>query len=132
MLHYKGSVTNNRLQIICAEHPYDLTKLLYNMVQKELLKVEGYGKGKKYYINSDYRVYITKENLDFSDDEKKVYYYIKEKGYITTKLCKDELGYTKYKSISILNALLDNKAIVKIGTGKNTKYEVNQTNQSNE
>ena len=72
--YLEGRVTNSRLQTICNNHPNDITKILYGLVQKEFLVEEGYGRGKIYHINKNYNE-AEDANIDLDSitgDEKKL------------------------------------------------------------
>lgn len=48
--------------------------------------------------------------------------YIIENGYITNKICREELGFGKTKSIDLFNKLKDRRIIKRTGSGSKIKY----------
>ncbi len=109
----EGSVSNSRLQLMCDAHPYDITKMLHQLAESNYLIVDGYGKGKNYYINNDF---LNDEvEIDTTEDEMKIIEYIKQKGFITNQLSRDHLSFGKDKNIDLFNSLQKNNLYVKWG-----------------
>lgn len=50
----EGSVNNARIQLMTDKHSYEITDILRDLVGKKALIEEGYGKGKIYYLNSEF------------------------------------------------------------------------------
>ena len=86
--YLEEEVTNTRLQDISNNHPYDITKMLHELEEDNYLIVDGYGKGKVYYINKDFL--INNYNNDLSDDELKIVEFIKSNGYISNYLSREK------------------------------------------
>lgn len=135
--HQEGYVTNNRLQQLLDTHALDINKILSALVDKKYLKTEGIGRGTKYYLTSifDNVDYINEidddintevsgvETLDgLNDDEVKILKYIIDNGFITNKICREELGFRKTKSIELFNKLIERKVIKRTGSGARIKY----------
>jgi ATP-dependent DNA helicase RecG len=123
--YLEGRVTNSRLQTICSDHPNDITKILYSLVQREFLKVEGYGRGSVYYINEQFENNDISEYIDepdITDDERKVLDFIKQNTYINRSLSESHLGFNKNKNLKIVNSLIRKGLIKKIGTSHKIKY----------
>ena len=123
--YLEGRVTNSRLQTICNNHPNDITKVLYGLVQKEFLIEEGYGRGKVYYINKEYKNDENNINIEMdyiTEEEKQVLDFIKINGYINRSLSESELGFNKNKNLKLCKKLIEKGLIKKIGTSNKIKY----------
>lgn len=121
------SVNNSRLQLMCEEHPYEITKMLHQLTESRYLIVNGYGKGKKYYINNHFL--NEEEVFDLTDNEITLVNYIKQKGYVTNKLSRDEIGFGKDKNVDLFNSLMKKNVISKSGSGNKTQYILVESNQ---
>lgn len=121
--HLEGQVTNSRLQTISNSHPYDITKMLHDLEENKFLIAEGYGKGKVYYINHDFLAENT-ISVDINQNEEKIIEFIKENGFISNKLSREKLGFTKGKSTELFKSLLSKGLIVSCGIGKGTTYKL--------
>ncbi|MBP3928768.1 MAG: putative DNA binding domain-containing protein [Peptostreptococcaceae bacterium] len=123
--YLEGRVTNSRLQTICNNHPNDITKVLYGLVQKEFLIEDGYGRGKVYYINKEYKNDENNINIEMdyiTEEEKQVLDFIKINGYINRSLSESELGFNKNKNLKLCKKLIEKGLIKKIGTSNKIKY----------
>ncbi|WP_144005368.1 hypothetical protein [Clostridium sp. DL-VIII] len=63
------------------KHSYDITGILHDLVEKETLIVDGYGRGKVYYLNNDYSYGFASKMVDersLNEDEIKIIDYIKK------------------------------------------------------
>ncbi|MCI6737815.1 MAG: AAA family ATPase, partial [Intestinibacter sp.] len=121
--HLEGKVTNSRLQTISNSHPYDITKMLHDLEENKFLIAEGYGKGKVYYINHDFLA-ENSINIDINQNEEKIIEFIKENGFISNKLSREKLGFTKGKSTELFKSLLSKGLIISCGIGKGTTYKL--------
>ena len=113
------------MQTICNNHPNDITKVLYGLVQKEFLIEEGYGRGKVYYINKEYKNDENNINIEMdyiTEEEKQVLDFIKINGYINRSLSESELGFNKNKNLKLCKKLIEKGLIKKIGTSNKIKY----------
>ena len=122
--YLEGRVTNSRLQTICNNHPNDITKILYGLVQKEFLVEEGYGRGKIYHINKNYNE-AEDANIDLDSitgDEKKLLDFIVTNGYTNRSLSEIHLGFDKNKNLRLCNKLINKGLIKKIGTSNKVRY----------
>lgn len=122
--YLEGRVTNSRLQTICNNHPNDITKILYGLVQKEFLVEEGYGRGKIYHINKNYNE-AEDANIDLDSitgDEKKLLDFIVTNGYTNRSLSEIHLGFGKNKNLRLCNKLINKGLIKKIGTSNKVRY----------
>jgi predicted HTH transcriptional regulator len=120
--YLEDEVTNLRLQTICNNHPYDITKMLHELEQENYLMVDGYGKGKLYYINTDFLANDYEVNL--SEDELKVIDFIKTNGYISNTISRQNLGFSKDKNIRLFNSLIKKGIIEKEGAGNRLIYKL--------
>ena len=122
--YLEGRVTNSRLQTICNNHPNDITKILYGLVQKEFLVEEGYGRGKIYHINKNYNE-AEDANIDLDSitgDEKKLLDFIVTNGYTNRSLSEIHLGFDKNKNLRLCNKLINKGLIKKVGTSNKVRY----------
>lgn len=94
--------------------------MLHELAESNYLIVNGYGKGKVYYINNDFL--NEDEEIDLTKDETKIIKYIRENEYITNKLSREELHFSKDRSISLFNSLIKKQFIRKEGCGNRVKY----------
>lgn len=121
----EGSVNNSRIQLMIEKHPYDITKMLHELVSEKVLVVEGYGKGKVYYLNLGF-----KENQEIleterlHEDQLKVINYILENGSINNSESREKLGFKKHKSIRVFNSLINKNKIEKKGLSSATHYVI--------
>ena len=122
--YLEGRVTNSRLQTICNNHPNDITKILYGLVQKKFLIEEGYGRGKIYHINKSYNdTEDVNPDLDsITGDEKKLLDFIMANGYTNRSLSEIHLGFDKNKNLRLCNKLINKGLIKKVGTSNKVKY----------
>lgn len=123
----EGSVNNARVQQMVDKHSYDISKILNSLVQRKLLIVEGYGRGKVYYLNREFNSKekeITK--TDFSEDELKIIDYLKENGKINNTKARDDLNLTRDRSIRAFNSLIQKKELERVGKGRGTYYVLKQ------
>lgn len=117
------SVNNSRIQLMTDKHSYDISKLLHELVEEKLLLVDGYGKGKTYYVNTDYKESIEDlKNEDLTEEENIIIDYIKSNGSITNEESRKQLGFSKYKNVRIFKNLIKKERIKKIGASSSTKY----------
>lgn len=121
--HLEGKVTNSRLQTISNSYPYDITKMLHDLEENKFLIAEGYGKGTVYYINHDFLA-ENSINIDINQNEEKIIEFIKKNGFISNKLSREKLGFTKGKSTELFKSLLLKGLIVSCGIGKGTTYKL--------
>jgi predicted HTH transcriptional regulator len=125
----ESEVSNIRLSDIGAIHPADTSKILRKLVDKQLLNSEGIGRGTKYYINQDFDNTVGKpvETVETPvEQEIAILDYLKEHNKITTSEVKQLLDLKASRSGEILRKMVDKKLIIKLGSGKNTYYEVNK------
>lgn len=124
----EGSVSNSRIQLMIEKHPYDITKMLHELVSEKVLEVNGYGKGKVYYLNEDFKEIqrcFKKERL--SEEELKVINYIRENGRINNSESREKLRFTKHQSIRVFNALIDKDKVEKKGSSSSTHYIIKES-----
>lgn len=125
----ESEVSNIRLSDIGAIHPADTSKILRKLVDKQLLLSEGIGRGTKYYINQDFDNTGGKPGETVGkpvEQEIVILDYLKEHNKISTSEVKQLLDLKDSRSGEILRKMVDKKLIIKLGSGKNTYYEVNK------
>ncbi|MGL5085179.1 MAG: ATP-binding protein [Clostridium sp.] len=121
--YLEGSVNNSRIQLMIDKHPYDITKMLHDLVEKGNLIVDGYGKGKMYYLNEDYKITTKETNSGvLTDDENRILQYIVDKGSINNEESRSNFKFGKHKNVSLFNKLIKKGYIDKVGNGSATKY----------
>ena len=121
--YLEGSVNNARIQLMMDKHSYDITEILHDLVEKETLLVDGYGRGKVYYLNSNYQFILKEVNEgSLSEDEIKLIDYIKKNGSINNQQSRDSLGFGKDKNVSLFNSLIKRGKIKKEGSSSSTRY----------
>lgn len=120
----EGSVNNARLQMMSTKHPYDITKMLHGLEEEGYLIVEGYGRGKVYYLNTAFQVARTDSEL--TPDESKIVKFIEQNEFINNNLARENLGFTKDQNIALFKQLLKKEVIVKEGNGRQTRYIIKQ------
>lgn len=119
----EGSVNNARIQLMTDKHSFEITSVLRNLVERQALIEDGYGKGKTYYINNEYIINSDNDSI-FSEDEIKIIYYIKENNSINNQQSRENFGFGKDKNVSLFNSLIEKGLIKKVGNGKYTKYDL--------
>ena len=101
-----------------------LLKFYMDLVQKEFLVEEGYGRGKIYHINKNYNE-AEDANIDLDSitgDEKKLLDFIVTNGYTNRSLSEIHLGFDKNKNLRLCNKLINKGLIKKIGTSNKVRY----------
>jgi len=105
--YLEGSVNNARIQLMMDKHSYDITGILNDLVEKKTLDVEGYGRGKVYYLNRDYNTILKAVNESrLSEDEIKILDYINKNGSINNQQSRDNLAFGKDKNVELFNSLI--------------------------
>ena len=130
--YLENSVSNQRLQQMLDMHPTDIGEILSGLVDKGILNSDWKGRWTTYTINKDYKP--SDGQLDFSDidnpepeftneTDRKIYYYIKENGFITAKqvIAYTTIGSQQGASVA-LRRLIDRGLVVKKGKGHGTHY----------
>lgn len=117
------SISNSRIQLMTDKHSYDISKILHNLVEEKLLLVDGYGKGKTYNVNTEYKESIEEfKNEDLTEEEKIILEYIESKGHITNEESRKNLGFSKDKNVRMFKNLMKKEIIKKVGASSSTKY----------
>ena len=105
--YLEGSVNNARIQLMMDKRSYDITGILKGLMEKKTLLVDGYGRGKVYYINLEYDSKLKEVNEGgLSEDEIKVINYISENGSINNQQSRDNLAFGKDKNVALFNSLI--------------------------
>ncbi len=120
-------VTNVRLSNIGAIHPADTSKILRKLVDRSLLISDGIGRGMKYFINEDFKSTGGKPaetGGKMLDQEIVIIDYINQNERITTAEVKEILNLKDSRAREILKNMVDSNKIKKLGSGRNTYYEV--------
>ncbi len=119
----EGTVNNSRIQLMVDKHSYDISKILHNLVDEEILIVDGYGKGKVYSLNEDYKETIKElKNGDLTEEESMIINYIAKNGSIGNVESREQLGFSKDKNVRLFRSLMKKERIVKVGGGNATRY----------
>jgi len=123
----EGEVTNGRLSNVGALHPSDTSRMLKRLVNQGLLITNGIGRGTKYCLNEDFKhtdAIPAETGGKPAEQEKMILDYIYEHSKITTAQVKTMFDIKDSRAREILKKMVDNKHIIKSGSGKNTYYEV--------
>ena len=95
-------------------------------MEKRTLLVDGYGRGKVYYLNPDYDSKFKEVNEgSLSEDEIRVINYIKENGSINNQQSRDNLAFGKDKNVALFNSLIKKGKIEKEGISSGIRYVLN-------
>lgn len=125
--YLEGSVNNARIQLMMDKHSYDITGILHDLVEKGTLIVDGYGRGKVYYLNEEYNLNdefnrIPVKDKSQNNDEINILEYIKANGSISNKECREAFKFGKTKAFGLLKNLEELGKIKKVGKGSLTRY----------
>lgn len=122
--YLEGSVNNAGIQLMMDKHSYDITRILHDLVEKGKLIVDGYGRGKVYYLNEEYSESneIPIKDKVKNNDEINILEYIKANGSISNKECRETLKVGKTKALALFNSLEELGKIKRVGTGSHIKY----------
>ena len=117
----EGSINNARVQLMTDKLSFEITGILRNLVEKQALIEDGYGKGKIYYINKEY-IIESQDDSEISEDETKILNYIIEYGSINNQQSRESFEFKKDKNVVLFNNLLKKEKIKRVGRGNSTKY----------
>ena len=125
--YLEGSVNNARIQLMMDKHSYDITGMLHDLVEKETLVVDGYGRGKMYYLNHEYNSNVGFNNIRIKDkplnnDQISILEYIKANGSISNKECREIFEFGKTKTFGLIKQLEEFGKVKKVGKGPSTRY----------
>ena len=127
---FNGSVNNSGLQNFLGKNSKEISNILKSLVKRNVLYSSGVGRGVEYRLTESIRNMLANEKLDFheiesdslDENQKLVVKFIRDNGFVSTKLATEELGFSKRKAVSIFNSLVDNGVVKRIGTGAHTRY----------
>ena len=130
LANFNGSVNNSGLQNFLGKKSKEVSNILKSLVKRNVLYSSGVGRGVEYRLTKSVRNIIANEKLDFNEiesdsldeNQKLVVKFIRENGFISTKLATEELGFSKRNAVSIFNSLLANGIVKRIGSGAYTRY----------
>ncbi|MBR3722740.1 MAG: putative DNA binding domain-containing protein, partial [Selenomonadaceae bacterium] len=129
-------VSNQRLQQILELHPTDIGKTLNELVEKNMLISNFKGRWTTYTINEDYKsnerhgLSLKSDKPIFKNEtDKKIYDYICENGFITTKqvVANTEIA-TKQGARTALKRLITSGLVLKMGAGQDVRYVLSENN----
>jgi Uncharacterized membrane-associated protein/domain len=126
--YLEGSVNNARIQLMMDKHSYDITGILHDLVEKGTLIVDGYGRGKVYYLNEEYNQNNESNRRSPNNDEINILEYIKANGSISNKECREAFKFGKTKSFVLLKNLEELGKIKRVGKGSLTIYLLEDQN----
>ncbi|NRW84240.1 ATP-binding protein [Clostridium beijerinckii] len=117
--YLEGSVNNARIQLMMDKHSYGITGILHDLVEKETLIEDGYGRGKVYYLNDEYNSNVDFNNILIKDkplnnDQINILEYIKVNGSISNKECREKFEFGKTKAFGLLKNLEELEKIKKL------------------
>lgn len=130
LANFNGSVNNSGLQNFLGKKSKEVSNILKSLVKRNVLYSSGVGRGVEYRLTESVRNILANEKLDFheieneslDDNQKLVVKFIRDNGFVSTKLAIEELGFSKRKAVSIFNSLVDNGVVKRIGSGAHTRY----------
>ena len=130
MAKFNGSVNNSGLQNFLGKNSKEISNILKSLVKRNVLYSSGVGRGVEYRLTESVRNILANEKLDFheieneslDENQKLVVRFIKDNGFVSTKLATEELGFSKRKAVSIFNSLVDNGVVKRIASGAYTRY----------
>ena len=125
-----GSVNNTIVKNLLGKNSKEVHSILKSLVKRNVFEMSGNGRGVKYILNKNIKKIIDSKNFDFdnlekqslSEEQLKVIEFIRENGFISSKIATDKLGISKRKSVIIFNSLIDKGIVERVGAGSNTKY----------
>ncbi|GAA0077258.1 putative DNA binding domain-containing protein [Clostridium sp. CTA-5] len=125
--YLEGTVNNARIQLMMDKHSYDITGILHDLVEKGTLLVDGYGKGKVYYLNYEYNSKVDSNKIFIKDkplnnDQINILEYINQNGSISNKECRETFKFGKTKAFGLIKQLEELGKIKKVGKGSLTRY----------
>lgn len=127
---FNGSVNNSGLQNFLGKKSKEVSNVLKSLVKRNILYSSGVGRGVEYRLTESVKNILANEKLDFNEiksdsldeNQKLVVKFIRENGFISTKLATEELGFSKRNAVSIFNSLVANGVVKRIGSGAYTRY----------
>ena len=130
LANFNGSVNNSGLQNFLGKKSKEVSNVLKSLVKRNILYSSGVGRGVEYRLTESVRNILDNEKLDFNEiesdsldeNQKLVVKFIRENGFVSTKLATEELGFSKRKAVSIFNSLVANGVVKRIGSGAYTRY----------
>ena len=130
LANFNGSVNNSGLQNFLGKKSKEVSNILKSLVKRNVLYSSGVGRGVEYRLTESVRNILANEKLDFNEienesldeNQKLVVKFIRENGFISTKLATEELGFSKRNAVSIFNSLVANGVVERIGSGAYTRY----------
>lgn len=132
--YLEDKVSNSRLQSVLGMHSTEVGKILYNLVDMNLLQSENRGRWTTYHINMNYE--IIPEQINISDmstlevkmnnTDKLIYQFIIANEMITTQQVVDIIDKisTKQGASVALNRLIKKGLIEQVRKGKHVYYKL--------
>jgi len=132
--YLEEKVSNSRLQSVLGLHSTEVGKILYNLVDMNLLQSENRGRWTTYHINMNYE--IVPEQINISDistlevkmnnTDKLIYQFIVANEMITTQQVVDIIDKisTKQGASVALNRLIEKGLIEQVRKGKHVYYKL--------
>jgi predicted HTH transcriptional regulator len=116
------TVTNARLQNIFDLHPTDIGKILFGLVEKNMLVSDSKGRWTSYKINRQYektpeQLYITdieQEQPALNATDQVIYDFIRANGMITTQQVIEITGITTQQGANVALRRLIDKGLIKM------------------
>lgn len=131
--YLEEKVSNARLQSVLGLHSTDVGRILYGLVEKEMLIAERRGRWTSYRINGEYEIQseqldidvINSDELKLKDAEKVIYDYVLANEMITTQQVVDIVPTisTLAGASAAINRLIDKGLLVKDRQGRHVFYK---------
>lgn len=132
--YLEDKVSNSRLQSVLGLHSTEVGKILYNLVDMNLLQSENRGRWTTYHINMDYEIVpehinisdISTLEIKMNDTDKLIYQFIISNEMITTQQVVDIIDKitTKQGASVALNRLIKKGLIEQVRQGKHVYYKL--------
>lgn len=132
--YLEDKVSNSRLQSVLGLHSTEVGKILYNLVDMNLLQSENRGRWTTYHINMDYEIVPEQINISdistlevkMNDTDKLIYQFIISNEMITTQQVVDIIDKitTKQGASVALNRLIKKGLIEQVRQGKHVYYKL--------
>ena len=130
--YLEEKVSNARLQSVLGLHSTEIGKLLFNLVEKNMLIAERRGRWTTYHINREYVIQpeqleltdISIPELDLNRTDQLIYQFVQVNKIITTQQIVDIIDSisTKQGASVAINRLINKGLLIKVRQGRHVFY----------
>ena len=120
----EGKVSNTSLQSISDMHGQDIGKMLANLVRQGFLNEEGYGRGKKYFLNEKDANNFNNKSDEIKKREEEIFELLKQNQRVSRKLIMETFNLSQKKVQATLTNLTEQRKIKRIGTSRSGHWEI--------